>query len=71
MDHPIVKKETIKAEPGSREEDGINTSYTEIDIHLQDVKEECLEHFKSVYITTGKIDVYFIKLCFAFLLTSL
>lgn len=54
MEHSNLERVTIKAEPGAQEEDGDRTLNDEIDINLQDVKMECLEHSESHHKTTGK-----------------
>lgn len=45
---------SIKAEPEALEGGGI--PFTKININLQNIKRECLEHYDSTTETAGKID---------------
>lgn len=53
MEHSILERVTIKAEPKFQGEDRDKMSYDEIDIDLTDLKEESLERSERIHQTTG------------------
>lgn len=55
MEHYNIEIVTIKGEPGIQEGDEDGMSHGELDIHLTDVKKECLDHTEEIPQTAGKI----------------
>lgn len=55
-EHSYVDGVTIKTEPGNKEGEASEISYTEIDIQLPDIKKECLQYSERIHQTAGKTD---------------
>lgn len=60
MDFPNTSIVTIKTEPGTREGNGSEIPYMDIDIDHLNIKEECLENHERIAPTAGK-NIYFTR----------